>query len=203
MILTEYVVEVGYLGFLAVGYTLLMDITRALLFKRVEVKETVESKIKEVVSSIREVKAIYKLRILETQSGRIISFHIEVDPRMTIECAHKLIEEIERRIISEISNTISVTVHIEPHHKPGEARLIEDEEFLKVIRRAIERYREVRKVNRVIACENIDRISIYIDCIVNGRTPVEEIHKLTIEMEHEIRNILGKKVEIDIHTEPE
>lgn len=67
-----------------------------------------------LIAEIRpKVIGFHKLRTRKSGSERFIEFHLIVEKDMTVEAAHKIADELERKIEARFTQT-STTVHIEP-----------------------------------------------------------------------------------------
>lgn len=75
-----------------------------------------ENCIIEIVGEFKEVKGIHHIRSRGSESDIHIDMHILVDCDLTIEKAHNLNHDIEKKIQSIISHNCQVIVHIEPYY---------------------------------------------------------------------------------------
>ena len=82
------------------------------------------SKVKEISVSVPGVKGCHKCRARRVGSRVHADLHIQVDPKLSVEDAHKVATKVERSLKAKIPDLASVVVHIEPAggRKSGEKR---------------------------------------------------------------------------------
>ena len=73
-----------------------------------------EELIRSTVMAFESVKGVHKIRSRGREDDIYVDLHIMVDPQMSIERAHELAHEIERKIRSIVCESIQVIAHIEP-----------------------------------------------------------------------------------------
>ncbi len=66
-----------------------------------------------IVSNKQAVHGFHQLRTRRAGHFRFIEFHIEVDPKMTVEASHNITRIMKQRIREELSNCV-ITIHVEP-----------------------------------------------------------------------------------------
>jgi len=82
------------------------------------------SKVKEISVSVPGVKGCHKCRARRVGSRIHADLHIQVDPKLSVEDAHKVATKVERSLKAKIPDLASVVVHIEPveERKSGKKR---------------------------------------------------------------------------------
>lgn len=70
--------------------------------------------IKEIACEVEGVMECHEIRTRGTKSHIFIDLHILVDPSMSVENAHRIAENVEKKIKGMISEVVDVVVHIEP-----------------------------------------------------------------------------------------
>lgn len=73
-----------------------------------------EKIISDIVLGIKEVKACHKIRTRGRQDEIYLDLHVQVDPKMQVQQAHKISYTIEETIKRQIPNIADIVVHIEP-----------------------------------------------------------------------------------------
>lgn len=71
-------------------------------------------KIAGIVMTVKGVRQCHKIRTRGRPDDICIDLHVEVDPDMHIDCAHKICYEVEEAIKRNIPEVSDVLVHIEP-----------------------------------------------------------------------------------------
>jgi cation diffusion facilitator family transporter len=77
-------------------------------------------KIKDVVSSIKEVKLVHRIRVHGVGAYYAVDLHVCVDEDLSLGRAHKIAHRVQKLIMDSFPEVSSVLVHIEPfdiHHE--------------------------------------------------------------------------------------
>jgi cation diffusion facilitator family transporter len=74
-------------------------------------------KVAEVVLAVKGVKECHKIRTRGRPDDICIDLHVQVDPEMHIDHAHKICYAVEEALKSKIPEVTDVLVHIEPRSK--------------------------------------------------------------------------------------
>ncbi len=70
--------------------------------------------IKKIVMSFPDVKYVDKIRSRGRKDDIFVDLHIKIDPSMTIEAAHRLNHEIEKKLKQDLNSSIQLIAHLEP-----------------------------------------------------------------------------------------
>ena len=73
-----------------------------------------DQKIRDIVLKTKGVRACHKIRSRGRIDDIYIDLHVQVNPNMHIDDAHKISDHIEEAIKSAISGITDVVVHMEP-----------------------------------------------------------------------------------------
>jgi cation diffusion facilitator family transporter len=60
------------------------------------------------------IREVHNVRIRETPSGLVVNYHCRVDPELDVATAHKLVDDLERRVRLEHAEILRVVGHAEP-----------------------------------------------------------------------------------------
>lgn len=159
-----------------------------------------DSKIFEIASGVDGVSDIHNISHHTTHGAKFVSLHVMVDRNMKLEQAHKLSDEIEERIRSQIADIQNITIHLEPHialPKDLTEYSTADERIYALLKE----HEEIRKVGRIVTLKFDDLLKIDIDCSFDKDLSIEKVHDLTSQIEQDIRNNFKNSV-ITIHPEP-
>ena len=72
-----------------------------------------EQTVHDCICERTEIRGYHHLRTRKAGRERYVDFHLLVDPQQTVEAAHELCDDIERRIKARLPDAI-VTIHLEP-----------------------------------------------------------------------------------------
>ena len=130
-----------------------------------------------------------------------ITLHANVNPELTIEDAHKIAEDVERKIRSEIKPLENVTVHMEPAGTAVDAVQVGEEQVKKTVADIAKASSESLEVKKVVTYTADGVRYINIDCCFTKQIKIKEAHKLASWMEKETKDkFAGAKV--TVHMEP-
>lgn len=158
-----------------------------------------EDIIRGIANEVEGVKDIHNIIISETDEGKIISMHLQVERSLDLLNAHSIADKVEGKVRERIKAN-NVTIHIEPS-------MPEMEKLNKISNKEMENsIREIAKEEKI---EGIKRIDIYssnniiridIHCSMNKNLSIEEVHNNISRLERKVRERLN--IIANIHTEP-
>lgn len=121
----------------------------------------------------------------------VICMHLEVKEGLSIDQAHAITEEVERKISELYSDVDSTVIHVEPIYTD------QDKEMEAKITSIIRKHPEIKSFHKVRATEN-GMIAFHVQ--VERSMSVERAHKLVHELKREISCFFPGDVEV--HVEP-
>ena len=160
-----------------------------------------DAKILDIAKSVDGVRGVHNVSTHKTKGKTFSDLHVMVDREINLSSAHKISEIIEQKIQEGIPEIEHATIHLEPFVTVPENFNLEDkvtEEKIKVI---LEKYPEIKKIGRIVSLNFENILKIDIDCSFDKELSIENVHDLTSEIEHIIREEIKNAV-ITIHPEP-
>lgn len=155
--------------------------------------------INDIASSVNGVKNVHNASLHRSGSSMYASLHVMVDGSIDLESAHKISDEIEKRIHAQMPHIDHVTIHLEPHvTMPG---TLSTGDRRREIEEILRKYAEIKKVSRIATFYFKDIKKVEIDCSFDRTLSIQRVHDLTSEVENAIRKKMGNAV-IIIHPEP-
>lgn len=161
----------------------------------------VDAKIYDVAGSVRGVRGVHNVSTHKTGGKTYANLHVMVDSQSDLASAHMISEAVEQSIQRSIGGIEHVTVHLEPFTAVPDDFQSEDKGSEEEVRRILEGYGEIKKIGRIVSLSFGDVLKIDIDCSFEKDAPIDRIHDLISEIEHEIRAKIRNSV-ITIHPEP-
>lgn|GEM_PF-643081 len=166
-------------------------------------KADLESLIKNTVFRNPKVKNIHSIRAYNLGSKLALIFHVELDPSIPLDEAHRVSEEIEDNLRGVIPNLGFISIHTESSLERSEATLkeVEYREMLTVIeeaRRSIEGIEEIHEAT-VIESKGTKVLTLHIELKPDIR--LREAHQIASNIEAYLKEKL-KVDEVYIHLEP-
>ncbi|MBA4717925.1 MAG: cation diffusion facilitator family transporter [Nitrosopumilus sp.] len=161
-----------------------------------------DAKILDVVKSVDGVKDVHNVSTHKTKGKTYSDLHVMVDKEINLSSAHKISEIVEQKIQENIPEIEHSTIHLEPFVTVPENFNVEDTITEEKIKRALEKYSEIKKIGRIVSLSFENILKIDIDCSFDKELSIEKVHDLTSEIEHVIRAQIKNAV-ITIHPEPD
>jgi divalent metal cation (Fe/Co/Zn/Cd) transporter len=70
--------------------------------------------IERILSQSEDISGWHALRTRSLGGELFLDFHVIVEPELTVRESHKIIDQIEERIQSELSKPANILIHIDP-----------------------------------------------------------------------------------------
>ena len=161
-----------------------------------------DAKILDIAKSVDGVKDVHNVSTHKTKGKTFSDLHVMVDKEINLSSAHKISEIVEQKIQENIPEIAHSTIHLEPFVTVPEKFNVEDIITEEEIRRALEKYPEIKKIGRIVSLSFENILKIDIDCSFDKELSIEKVHDLTSKIEHVIRTRIKNAV-ITIHPEPD
>ena len=161
-----------------------------------------DTKIFDIAKSVDGVKDVHNVSTHKTKGKTFSDLHVMVDKEINLSSAHKISEIVEQKIHENIPEIAHSTIHLEPFVTVPEKFNVEDTITEDVIKRALEKYPEIKKIGRIVSLSFENILKIDIDCSFDKELSIEKVHDLTSKIEHVIRAQIKNAV-ITIHPEPD
>mgnify|MGYP000010906092 CR=1 FL=1 len=147
------------------------------------------------------VRGVHNVSHHSSDGATYVSLHVMVDRQMNLDQAHKISEIIEERIRQSLPEIEHITIHLEPYIElPTEVKTkpkTSDEKIIQLLRE----HPSVKKIGHIVTLNFGELVKIDIDCSFDKNLSIEQVHDLTSQIEHDIRNYFKNSV-ITIHPEP-
>lgn len=158
--------------------------------------------VEEIATGVEGVMGIHEVNIVQANGKFCVTLHASVDPRVTVKEAHKLAEEIEKKLADEIENIGNIAVHIEPYDEQvRRGPAVDDEEVQKVIRKAIENLKPPLSIKCVATYVVHGKRYVNIDCSLAGYVSIKEAHEISSKIEEYVSRHLAETI-VNVHLEP-
>lgn len=164
------------------------------------INKKLEEKIMQNAQYIDGVSGVNDINITYHDNKFDVRLHIEVNPDLNINEAHKIATKVENAIKNNIDNIGNVMIHIEPYHKTRK------KEPSKILYEILHDHPEISskiKLKSITFSTVGSKRFMDITCTTNENISVEEAHNLVTQLENYLINAIGDNVTITIHVEPE
>ena len=162
----------------------------------------VERQIRNITNNVSGARGIHNLSVATVSGGLYVTLHVQVEPSLDLESAHRIAEAIERGIEKSITEVRQVTVHLEPLvPETTSARIIGDKYMSDAIRSIVQAYPGVAKISSITTYATGTQLHINVHCLFKGEIPISEVHEMVSKIEENIRQKFNKAI-VTIHPEP-
>jgi len=148
---------------------------------------------------------VHEVRVHDVDGRRSISMHLEVEPSLNLADAHRIADQLEEAIRLQLPGVMEVKTHIEPRMiepLPGDAapeRVPEVTGILAEIAGSLPRLQEFHDVS--VQC--LDRhLVVSMHCVFDGRLKIDDVHRLSSQIESLLKARLPEVDHVHIHVEP-
>lgn len=162
-----------------------------------------EAGMEQLVEKLATVEGVHEVHEIATvyASGKLyITLHAIVDPELSVEQAHNIAENIEKRMRAGIKQLEQVTVHVEPS---GEIRAVDigEDELKNIISKVTDGVSRNFRLDKVLTYVAGGKRYINLDCCFTKQITIAEAHELASRVEKEIRERFAEAV-VTVHIEP-
>ena len=157
------------------------------------IPESMVKKVSSIVSNTEGVMNTESVQMRRSGHEVFADITISLSGAASFDEAHKISSNVEKNIISSISNA-NVTVHFEPTWK--------DVPLDSQVSNIASSVKGVDGVHNVNSSTSEEGIFISLHVMVNRNMSLEEAHKVSAEIEKQIRNAVANINHITIHLEP-
>jgi cation diffusion facilitator family transporter len=164
-------------------------------------KEVELQKLVEKLAVFDGVKEVHDVSVIYSCGKPYITLHAYVDPKLSVEEAHKIAENIENRLQAEIKPLANVTVHIEPYGTVIPVKEIKEEELKKVVDEVAKSVSKDVQVKHLVTYAVEGKRYISLDCCFTKETKITEAHKMSSRIEKEVKEHFSDAV-VTVHIEP-
>jgi len=154
--------------------------------------------------------AIHDLSAQQNEGRLFVELHLEVDPQLTLEEAHRQATELEEEIRRLREEPTEVNIHIEPL---GTAISVPDAgaEDLRELAGAIEaflnglpaEYHELLNSHNVLVRQVEHHILASCHCVMRTELPVTQVHDVSAALEDRVKEKFPQIYRVTIHPEPQ
>ncbi len=162
-----------------------------------------EKIVEDIAMNVPGVKNVHDVDVSCTEGKVYVTLHSRVDPKMTVQEAHDLADQIENQIIGNIKDVENVSVHMEPFKaRKTKGISVNVEEIRRLVQEAAEANKEAFRIKGIRTYVIGDKRYLNVDCIFTGQISIEEAHRIASQIEDKIRERFEDMI-VTAHMEPE
>ncbi len=159
-----------------------------------------ESMIRDIAREVEGVEDVHNIIVSETQEGKIISMHLQVDRRLSLVEAHEIADKVEEAIKARMS-IANINIHIEPVMLEMKSMKRVDDKQLRSIIEMIAKEEGIKSINKLDIYSSNGMIRLDLNCGMSEHISIEEAHDCITRFERRLRDRFNAIV--NIHTEPQ
>jgi divalent metal cation (Fe/Co/Zn/Cd) transporter len=161
-----------------------------------------EKLVEKLATEVQGVREAHDVNATYTNGRLYITLHAYVDPKLSVEKAHEIAEQIESKIVHGVKDVENVAVSMAPFNgRKKEGTAVEDREVRWLIHGMTENYQQVFRVKRIVTYVAGQRRYINIDCSLTKQVSVEEADRIVSQIEKQIKEHFVE-TNVTVHLEP-
>jgi len=162
---------------------------------------SLDTKIKKIVGSTRDIKGIHNLSIVYANGILRITFHAQVHGGLSLEEGHRITEKVENELQRELGGSPKITVHIEPFdHFKLTNKVVAEAQLERAILKVLGG-RSMARLKSIATYVSGQRRYVNVDLILDSKSSVEETHEIVTDVERELQRIFDNTT-VTVHAEP-
>lgn len=166
-------------------------------------KENVWKLVKDIAEGVPGSRGVHNIHVQKIDGELCVDLHLEVSANMTVKQAHRVADEVEKRIKAANSRISEITVHIESASDQISRELAGIERELEsYIEHVAEGFPEIKDVCGIEVRRFGDALHIVLRCRFDPELKIRKAHEIANQLESAIRRTYPNVVRIDIHEEP-
>jgi divalent metal cation (Fe/Co/Zn/Cd) transporter len=163
-----------------------------------------------VVSTVRLLAArhgmsAHGIRVYDLAGSHTLEMHLEVSDRLRLDEAHEQASGLERDLVENLPGMHSIVTHLEPIGEGSverQAKRLDDREVLAALSRAAHENRWPCLIHDARVHRVGGEVSLSFHCGLSPEIPIEEAHRLTEQVEKDLRRRIPSLGRVLIHVEP-
>jgi cation diffusion facilitator family transporter len=161
-----------------------------------------EKLVERLATEVEGVEEAYEINTVYTEGKLYITLHAHVDPKLSVENAHKIAEKIEAKINEKMKEVEDVTVHIAPFSvKVRKGAEVDESEVRSIVHKTAEIYQQAFRIKGILTYTAGKQRYINIDCSFTRQISLEDAHRLASQIEENIKEHFAETT-VTVHMEP-
>jgi len=162
------------------------------------------STIRAIASQIPEIRDLHGITVKNIEGKLLISFHIELDSKITIASAHEITNNLEQRLKEELKDISTIITHLEPvPEMSGTGYCREPAELLeREVARISQTIPEVQSLHDLEILTRDGKYNVTLHCAVDSFVTLAKAHEIATKIEEKIKAIDSRITQVSVHCEP-
>jgi cation diffusion facilitator family transporter len=147
-----------------------------------------EKLVEKIATEVQGVREVHEISTVHSDGRLYVILHANVDPKISVEAAHRIAQTIENRIEERIPEIEDVAVHIEPFSpKRRKGSMVNEEEIRNIVHSIAENYRQSFHVKGIVTYVARKKRYINIDCSFTKQISLDEAHRVASQIEEKLK----------------
>ncbi|NLG28792.1 MAG: cation-efflux pump [Chloroflexi bacterium] len=148
--------------------------------------------------------SVHHVWVSERNGDYSVSVHLEMDGALTLREAHALATTLEERARSEIGHVVEVTTHIEPHGGLARAKpaSLPPADVSAAVVALVDGELGAGACHKVQVRDGSAGKLLSLHCYLPGELPLDEAHRVTDRLQHELYARIDGLQSVVVHAEP-
>ncbi len=148
---------------------------------------------------------VHEVQATETRGRILLTFHLELDPAMRLSEAHARADELERALRDRLPGVSNAIAHIEPKGAPRVHQVVAGSQrsrVLSALGRITAEIPALRGFHEIGVRISDGRLFVAMHCVFDGHLAIGEVHRLSTQIEDQLKATVPDLAEVHIHVEP-
>ncbi len=161
--------------------------------------------IRTVASYFPEIRGIHGITVKAIGGKNHVSYHIELEPKISIADAHEIADNMEKRLKEELKNVSTVVSHLEPAPEVSETGYSRESDSLleNEVKRISEGMPEVRSLHEIGILKRDGMYNVTMHCGVDSSATLAQAHEIATRIEEKIKASNSRVSQVSVHCEPQ
>jgi len=148
--------------------------------------------------------AVHSIWAYDVAGAYRVEVHVEAEGGLSLQAAHDMASELERRAMAEIPGVDRVTTHLEPvgRLEDGETESEPDAALVAAVQRVVEERLGPGACREIRVTSGPGGRALSVRCYLAPEMPLAEAHRLGDHLEHAILERVPAVTHVLVHTEP-
>ncbi len=163
------------------------------------------STVRTVASYFPEIRGIHGITVKTIGSKIQVSYHIELESKISIASAHEIADGMEKRLKEELKNVSTVISHLEPAPETQETGYSRESDSLleNEVARISEGMPEVRSIHEIGILKRNGMYNVTLHCAVESSATLAQAHEIATRIEEKIKASNSRVNQVSVHCEPQ
>jgi divalent metal cation (Fe/Co/Zn/Cd) transporter len=165
--------------------------------------ESIWKLVKSTAEEVPGSRGVHNIHIQTIKGKLCVDLHIEVSANMTVQQAHEVADQVEKKVKAADPNISEVTVHMESASDLISRELIGVESDVKsYIEHVAQSFPEIKRVHGIRIRKVGDSFHLVLRCHFDLNISMQKAHEISNKLESAIKSSYPNIARIDVHEEP-